>query len=129
MKKVLLIIADCITRIANEIGASCGGDTPSTPTVDAEPPKPRRGRAPASATPPATETAPPEQTQTAEPAQTHDAEAAYQKLRGVINGPVTAGKGQEVKKVIAKYGTDLKDIATRPECHAAFEKDIEPLNY
>jgi hypothetical protein len=132
MKKVLLIIAECITRIANELGASCGGDTPSTPTPDPEATPKRRGRAPSNPTPPATETAPPEQTHPVETkveTPAHDAEAAYQKLRAVILPLVESGKGPEVKKVIAKYGTDLKDIATRPECHAAFEKDIEPLNY
>jgi len=135
MKKVLLIIADCITRIANELG--CPGEPANlVPTPDPEvPTTPRkpRGRPPTTATPPATETAPPEQTQTAEDkpqnGEAVDVEAAYQKLRAIILPVVNAAKGPEVKKVIAKYGTDLKDIATRPECHAAFEKDIEPLNY
>jgi len=135
MKKVLLIIADCITRIANELGGVCGGETPAAPENANEPapPKSRRGRPPTTATPPPAETAPPEQTQTAEDkpqnGETVDVEAAYQKLRAIILPVVNAAKGPEVKKVIAKYGTDLKDIATRPECHAAFEKDIEPLNY
>jgi hypothetical protein len=123
-KPQLLALAAFITSLAN---GECGEatETPSAGDAPAASGK-RRGRPPTTATPSATETAPPEQTQTAEPTVTGK---TYEELRAIIEGPVKDGKGPDVKAIIAKYATDLKTLATLPQHHAAFEKDMEALSY
>lgn len=54
---------------------------------------------------------------------------SYEELRASIEPLVKAGQGEDVKKVIAKYGANLKEIATKPGTHAAFEKDLAALSY
>jgi hypothetical protein len=51
----------------------------------------------------------------------------YEELRALIEPFVKDGKGPEVKKIIAKYATDLKSMEAKH--HAAFEKDISALGY
>jgi len=99
---------------------SCG-QTPeptketSTEAVEEEKPKQRRGR-------PAAEE---------KPAHEKDESKAsgktYDDMRAVIKPLVDEARGEEVKKVIAKYATSLKEMD--PKDYPAFEKDIAALTY
>lgn len=55
----------------------------------------------------------------------------YDELRELIQPLVKGGQGEDVKKVIAKYAPEggLKVLATLPQHHAAFEKDLAALSY
>lgn len=54
---------------------------------------------------------------------------SYEELRALIEPLVKGGQGEDVKKVIAKYGANLKEVSTKPQTHAAFEKDLAALSY
>lgn len=113
-------LATAAASVADELET---GETPdnqqqgATLAGDAEPPK-RRGR-------------PPGSTSAAAPAQTEATPATtgktHEELREIIKPLVTEGRGEEVKTVIAKYGASLKEIPA--DKHAAFEKDIQALQY
>jgi len=133
-KNQLLALAAFITSLANE-GDTATCSEPNTPETPA--PRKPRGRPPGTATPPATETAgtaEPEKTQEPEKPATpersaEDIEADYQKLRAIIKPHVEANRGAEVKKEIAKFAADLKTLATLPQHHAEFAKNVEALAY
>lgn len=123
-KNQLLALAAFITSLANDAEV-----TNTQPTPDPEVPK-RRGRPPTTATPPA-ETPPPADTE--KPTETPTLTGkTYEELQQIIKPLVVAGQGEDVKAVIRKYvGGDggLKVLATLPQHHAAFEKDIAALSY
>jgi hypothetical protein len=77
-----------------------------------QPEKPKRGRPPAAAK--GEEEKPKGKT--------------YEELQALIKPLVEAGQQAEVKKEITKYAENLKDLATKPEKHAAFIRDIEALS-
>jgi len=123
-KSQLLALAAFITTLANE------GEAASTETPAGEPStKPKRGRPPTSATPPPTETpaAPAAPAKPEEPVT--PAGKTYEELQAIIRPLVEAGQGADVKKVIAKYGENLKAVSEKPQHHAAFDKDIAALSY
>lgn len=118
-KNQLLALAAFITSLANEGSNDLTENPPAS-----EPTKGKRGRPPASATPPAEQTPPAE-----EPAVTGK---TYEELQAIIRPVVEAGQGVDVKKVIKKYAPEtgaLKELATLPQHHATFEKDIAALSY
>lgn len=91
-----------------------------------EAPAPKKTRGKAAATP-TTE-------KPADPAPTEETKTeggkTYDDLRAMIEPLVKAGQGPDVKTVIAKYAEGgLKELATKPEHHAAFEKDLAALSY
>lgn len=51
----------------------------------------------------------------------------FEELRAAIAPLIEAGQGEDVKKVIAKYGAALKDIPADKQ--PAFLKDIEAMSY
>lgn len=121
-------LATAAAAVAEELGGACTGKPespapdplPQASTTGDEAPK-RRGRPPtggAAAEPPATP---------APAASAATGGKTYEELRDLIKPLVEEGRGEEVKKVIAKYGTSLKEIPA--DKHAAFEKDISALSY
>ncbi len=89
----------------------------ANPDADPQPAPTRRGRGPAKTT----ETPPAE---TEKPAA--QATVAGLDLRELIRPLVEDGRGEEVKKLIAKHGgTKLSDLPAA--AHAAFTRDIEAL--
>lgn len=101
-----------------------GNGLPETTDRPAETPAAKPKKAP-KAEKPAEKPAEPE-TAAEEPAAEGK---SYEELRALIEPLVKGGQGEDVKKVIAKYGENLKDIATKPGTHAAFEKDLAALSY
>lgn len=71
----------------------------------------------------------PEPETPAAPEDKQEGGKSYEELRASIEPLVKAGQGEDVKKVIAKYGVNLREIATKPGTHAAFEKDLAALSY
>lgn len=115
-----------LTALANEFA----GEPVSTEAA-ATPEPARRGRKPAAAaaTPADPEPAAAE-TETATETSTNGATTGktYEDMRALIEAPIKAGQGTEVKKVIAKYSqTGLKDMD--PKHYKAFETDIIALSY
>lgn len=119
--------------LLNALAAEYGGadspqrtDTPE-PGTPAEAPKKTRGKA---AAPTAEKPAEPAAETPAEPSEEPAAEGkSYEELRALIEPLVKGGQGEDVKKVIAKYGANLKEVSTKPQTHAAFEKDLAALSY
>lgn len=106
-----------LTALAAELGVETT-ETTTTP----ETPK-RRGRPPT--TPAPAETAPPAAT---EPEPAANTGKSYEELRAMIEPFVKEGRGEEVKKIIAKYSSGgLKTMEAKH--HADFEKDLAGLNY
>ncbi len=118
-KNQLLALAAFITSLANE-----GEAQPETPASDAAP-KPKRGRPPTAEKP--SEAAPEKEKEPEQPEA--PAGKTYEELQAVIKPLVEAGQAADVKKVIQKYGENLKDVSTKPATHADFEKDIAALSY
>jgi hypothetical protein len=122
-KSTLATIGAALIAIGQElIGAEVSGqpaqETPESPATP-EPAKPRRGRPPADAAPvtPAPE---PEKPATPAGAKTED------ELRALCTPLIGDGRGEEVKKLLTKYGGNK--FADLPAVnHAAFVRDIEAL--
>jgi len=127
--RTLLYIAAIASAIADTTNKFIGGTPEATGDTNAAPETPtaqttsRRGRPPKEnpATPPTEEnpTTPPAE----EPVKGAKTE---EELREVIKPLVEDGRGEEVKKLIAKHGgTKLADLPAKN--HAAFVRDIEAL--
>jgi len=125
-KAVILALASAATALATAAAAVAeelsgevtGKPTAGTPAPEAgttEDPAPRRRGRPPGASAATTETPAAPEGKTEE------------ELREVIRPLVEEGRGEEVKKVIAKYGTALKTIPA--DKHAEFVKDIDALKY
>lgn len=100
------------------------GQQPEAPA-----PKKTRGKA-AAAAPAAEKPADPAPAETAAEETKTEGVKTYDELRAMIEPLVKAGQGPDVKTVIAKYAEGgLKELATKPEHHAAFEKDLAALSY
>jgi hypothetical protein len=115
-------LASAATALADEAMGGATTDTPTGAPAGAvtggdttEAPKGARGGRGKAATAPVEEK---------KPAEVEG--KTYEQLRDLISPLVQDGKGEEVKKIIAKYGSSLKDIPA--DKHAAFEKDIEALS-
>lgn len=114
-------LANAATLLAQELGTENTGTT-TTPQPEATADAPKRGRG----RPAATEApAPVEQPATPAPEPAKPAGLSYEELRELIRPLVEAGRGEEVKKEIAKYGSSLKEIPA--DKTGAFKKDIEAL--
>jgi hypothetical protein len=127
-KTQLLALAAFITSLAN---GECGEATETASAGDAPAASgKRRGRPPTTDKPESEKAAdkPVEQEKGSGELPATNAKT-YEELRAIIEGPVKDGKGPDVKAIIAKYATDLKTLATLPQHHAAFEKDMEALSY
>lgn len=113
--------------LLNAFAAEFGADAPEAATP-ADAPTPKRGK---KTTEKPAETAPvePAAEPPAEEPATMGEGKTYEELRALIEPLVKAGQGEDVKKVIAKYAANLKELATKPEHHAAFEKDLAALAY
>lgn len=113
-------------NLLNAFATEFGAEAPASPEAAAAPETPKRGRKPAAAATPAAETA-----ETATDVATPESTAGktYEELRALIGPLVKAGQGEDVKKVIAKYAANLKELETKPEHHASFEKDLAALAY
>lgn len=110
-----------LTAIAKEFCENVSlGTEPATPEEE----KPKRGRKAAAAQP---ET--PAETVAPAPAAPTITGKTYEELKAIIKPVVEAGNGEDVKKVIAKYATNLKELEGKPEHHEAFEKEIAALVY
>lgn len=129
IKKQIGIIFAALAAIGAELmgePATTGKETTDKPADNGgateEPPK-RRGRPPgggASAETPAGD------------AGAKTGGKTYDELREVIAPLIKDNQGEAVKAAIAKYATGgggLKELATLPQHHAAFIKDIEALSY
>ncbi len=108
-------LATAATALAEEVS---GENTNETAAPAGGEPAKRRGRPPGSSAAPADPV----------PPTGASAGKSLDELRDAIKPLVEEGKGDEVKKVIAKYGAGaLKDIpADKAE---AFIKDIEAMKY
>lgn len=108
-------------------GTEAVGEPEAQPETTPDPEKPKRGRKAAAAQPetPA-ETVAPAEPDLAAPTVTGK---TYEELKAIIKPVVEAGNGEDVKKVIAKYATNLKALEGKPEHHEAFEKEIAALVY
>lgn len=111
------IIALAAASLAANIAlaqALLGGNAPEGDELEntETPDKPTRGR--------------PRKPASEEPAK--DKGKTYGELQDLIKPLVEAGQQADVKKEIAKYAENLKDLATKPEKHAAFIRDIEALS-
>jgi len=133
----LLAIAAVLSAFAEELKSWAGtAPTSATPApaedngTETEAPAPKkRGRpaaAPVAPTEPEAE-APAAPAPVATPAPAAPTGKTYEELRDLIKPLVEEGRGEEVKKVISKYGSSLKEIDAKH--HAAFEKDIAALSY
>ena len=122
IKKQFGIILQAVAIIGTELLGEGSEPTPAPAKKQGRSPK----ATPAPAEPEPTGYAPVAEPPT-EPAPSPAIGKTYEELREVIRPLVEQGKGAEVKAVIAKYGTSLKDLP--PATHAAFEKDIEALKY
>lgn len=111
-----------LTALATEFGGTTTTEETPTETPAAKPKKTPKVAAAAAEKPAEPE---PGEISQEEPA----GGKSYEDLRAMIEPLVKGGQGEDVKKVIAKYGANLKDIATKPETHAAFEKDLAALSY
>jgi len=125
MKLALLAISATLIGAGQGLQAFANGEetpesaAPATGGGEAEAPK-RRGRPPGGAA------AKPAEPEAAAPAE--DDAARFERNRGLIKPLVDDAKGEDVKKVIAKYSKDgLKNLPA--EHQAAFEKDIAALSY
>jgi len=136
-KDTLLALAAFITTFAENECGTCTEATASQPEETPAPPSPtpakRRGRPPTTPEPPAA-AATPEPEQPAAPAEP-EAPAptggkTYEDLQALIRPYVVEHKkGEQVRAEIAKFAPDLKTLATMPQHHAAFEKNLQPLAY
>jgi hypothetical protein len=123
-KETLLAIAAAITAIANDLDAETAAPAETTGGGEAPAAK-RRGRPPTTPAPVETPAA-----ETKETPVTNG--KTYEDLKVLIDPLVKGGQGPDVKTIIAKYavgGGGLKELATLPQHHAAFEKEIEALSY
>lgn len=115
--------------LLNALAAEYSGgpsETSDSPSAPAEAPKKTRGKA----APTAEKPVEPAAETPAEPAEEPAAEGkTYEELRALIEPLVKGGQGEDVKKVISKYGANLKEVSTKPQTHAAFEKDLAALSY
>lgn len=139
-KTIILALASAASALATAAAAlaeSCT-DAPASVYPEVMPPgtanKPRRGpgRPPAQATSEpvtATAEAPAAQPPADPVVPTNGTAKTYEQLRAIIEPVVKNGQGEEVKKVIAKYAPNLKELADLPQHHPAFEKDITALTY
>jgi len=115
-KNQLLALAAFITTLANE----GNNDLVETPPAGDPPAPKKRGRPP---TPPV---------ETKEPEQPAVTGKTYEELQATIRPFVEAGRGAEVKAIIANYSPEtptLKGLMEFPQHHAAFAADIEQMNY
>lgn len=116
-------------NLLNAFATEFGAEAPASPEAAATPEAPKRGRKAAAAAAATVEPAAQEAAvQEATPESTEGAKT-YEELRAMIQPLVKAGQGEDVKKVIAKYAANLKELETKPEHHAAFEKDLAALAY
>lgn len=113
-----------LSALAFEFGGTeAVGEPEAQPETTPDPEKPKRGRKAAAAQP---ETP----AETIAPAQLETPTGkTYEELKAIIKPVVEAGNGEDVKKVIAKYATNLKELEGKPEHHEAFEKEIAGLVY
>lgn len=123
-----------LSAFAVEMGGSANEPAePQTSTPEPQPEKVKRGRTAKPQPEPAQEPQPEPaaQPETPAPGSADEGETpqgkTYEELRALIEPLVKGGQGAEVKKIIAKYGTTLKDMP--PQHHAAFEKDLATLSY
>lgn len=116
----LATAASALATAASALAEECGGESTVTTAPDEKPEATEaaptgRGRGRGKAAPAAEE----------EPAKS--GVQSYDELKDLIKPLVEEKRGEEVKKVIAKYGASLKEIADDKK--AAFVKDIEALSY
>jgi hypothetical protein len=111
-KSTLLAISAALIAIGQELAGEEPASTPAAGGGEPEASKRGRGR----------------------PAKTEGAETetskgmTYEELQALFMPLVKEGRGEEVKKIIAKYSpTGAKDMPA--EHHAAFAKDIEALKF
>lgn len=128
--QLLTAAGSVLTAFATEMSS----ETPASPEAAAQPEAPKpRGRKAAAAAPAEPQTGAQEPAETAEePAATTPANGAkvktYEDMKALIEGPVKEGRGEEVKKEIAKFSaTGLKNMD--PKHYAEFEKNIIALSY
>lgn len=122
---VFAALAAALTALATEFGLPAG-EAAETPPADptpetTKPAKPKKTEKPAAAAEPTPEPAAAE-----EPAGEPNGKT-YEDMKALIKPFVEAGQGADVKKIIAKYATTLKEMD--PKHFAAFEKDIATLEY
>lgn len=106
-----------LSALAFEFGGTEATGEPETqPETTPDPEKPKRGRKPAATT---TEPAQPETP--VEPVVTK----TYEDMKAVIKPFVDAGRGLEVKAVIAKFSPSLREMD--PKDYAVFETAMAAL--
>jgi predicted flap endonuclease-1-like 5' DNA nuclease len=124
-KSTLTAIGAALIALGQElVGAEASTqpaqETPESPATP-EPVKPRRGRPPADAAP----AAPAPETEKEKPATPAGAKTEDE-LRALCTPLIGDGRGEEVKKLLTKYGGNK--FADLPAAnHAAFVRDIEAL--
>jgi hypothetical protein len=124
-----------LSALASEFDSTEPADNTPAPAPTPKPRAKKETGTPAAAdpSPAASEAATTAASKQVDPAAPEPAEETsaggktYEELRALIEPFVKDGKGPEVKKIIAKYGTDLKSMEAKH--HAAFEKDISALGY
>lgn len=145
-RQLLIALANAASALANVALQVAQQDTGITTTLEVTQPEqestptpaPRsRGRPrkeetvkePEPEPEPEPETAAEEDTNTP-PAKEEIKGKTLDELKAIIKPAVEAGKGANVKAIIAKYageGKILKDLAELPEHHEAFEKAVKAL--
>ncbi len=119
--------ASVLTALANEFTVAPEAVTESLP-AELPQPKTRKPRTTAPDKEFVTESTAPEDTKTPPEVPASNGEKSYEELKALIKPLVEEGRGEEVKKVIAKYSTGgLKMMEVQH--HANFEKDITALSY
>lgn len=113
--ELLAAAGNVLSRLADEFGRELPPQE-TQPETTPDPDKPKRGRKPAAAAPVTTEPAQPET-----PAVTK----TYEDMKAVIKPFVDAGRGLEVKAVIAKFAPSLREMD--PQNYAAFEAAMAAL--
>jgi hypothetical protein len=139
-------LATVATAVAASYSEGCTGTTalpePEKPT-EAAPEKPKRGRPagstnadktpePAKEPEPAREPEPMKEPEPTKEPEKPEGALTLEQLQALVK-PVVEDGGEPakvaVKAAIAKYGvTNLSGLAGKPECHAAFAKDLEMLS-
>lgn len=120
-------IANLLSALAIEFGASTPEPTAAQPEAAATPEPAKTKKTKAAAAAPAEPATPETPAEPAAEATTQEGKS-YDDLRAIIEPFVKEGRGEEVKKIIAKYSAGgLKTMEAKH--HASFEKDIAALGY
>lgn len=119
-----------LNAFATELGNGSEAEAPATAIPVEKPKKAKKEVAPAAEKPAEPAPAPAEEPAAPAAAEDEGTPKSYEELRAMIKPLVEGGQGADVKKVIAKYGTDLKDVSTKgAKVHADFERDLAALTY